>query len=95
MNGKPDASTGSDLPTQILLGQIPLLLKPDAQTVLVIGLGSGITAGSVLRHPVERLDIVEISEEVVEASVLPFTWSLIIWLPLPRVTDTVMFAPSL
>ncbi len=68
VNGKPDASTGGDLPTQILLGQIPLLLKPDAQTVLVIGLGSGITAGSVLRHPVERLDIVEISEEVVEGS---------------------------
>lgn len=68
VNGKPDASSRGDLPTQILLGQIPLLLKPDARNVLVIGLGSGITAGSVLRHPVERLDLVEISPEVVEGS---------------------------
>jgi predicted membrane-bound spermidine synthase len=68
LNGKPDASSQGDLPTQILLGQIPLLLKPDARSVLVIGLGSGITAGSVLRHPVERVDLVEISPEVVEGS---------------------------
>jgi predicted membrane-bound spermidine synthase len=67
VNGKPDASTRGDLPTQILLGQLPLLLKPDARKVLVIGLGSGITAGSVLRHPVESIDLVEISPEVVEA----------------------------
>lgn len=68
VNGKTDASSRGDLPTQILLGELPLLLKPDAQSVLVIGLGSGITAGSVLRHPVERLDLVEISPEVVEGS---------------------------
>jgi spermidine synthase len=68
LNGKPDASSQGDLPTQILLGQIPLLLKPDTRSVLVIGLGSGITAGSVLRHPVERVDLVEISPEVVEGS---------------------------
>ena len=68
VNGKTDASTSGDLGTQILLGQIPLLLKPDAEDVLVIGLGSGITAGSVLRHPIKRLDLVEISSEVVEAN---------------------------
>jgi spermidine synthase len=68
VNGKPDASTRGDLATQILLAQIPLLLKPDARDVLVIGLGSGITAGSALAHPVESLDVVEISPEVVEAN---------------------------
>lgn len=68
VNGKPDASTGGDLGTQILLGHIPLLLKPEAHNVLVIGLGSGITAGSVLRHPIEKLDLVEISSEVVEGN---------------------------
>jgi len=68
VNGKPDASSRGDLPTQILSGQVPLLLKPDARKVLVIGLGSGITAGSVLRHPVEKVDLVEISPEVVEGS---------------------------
>ena len=68
LNGKPDASSRGDLPTQILSGQVPLLLKPDSRKVLVIGLGSGITAGSVLRHPVEKVDLVEISPEVVEGN---------------------------
>jgi len=68
VNGKTDASSRGDLPTQILLGQIPLLLKPEAKEVLVIGLGSGITAGSVLRHPIEKLAVVEISPEVAEAN---------------------------
>jgi spermidine synthase len=68
VNGKSDASSRGDLPTQVLLGQLPLLLKPDARKILVIGLGSGVTAGSVLRHPVTRTDVVEISPEVVEAS---------------------------
>jgi spermidine synthase len=68
VNGKTDASSHGDLPTQILSAQIPLLLKPDASHVLVIGLGSGITAGSVLTYPVTKVEIVEISPEVVEGS---------------------------
>lgn len=67
VNGKVDATKEGDLPTQILLAQLPMCLKPEAREVLVVGLGSGITAGSVLRHPVERLDMVEISGAVVEA----------------------------
>jgi spermidine synthase len=69
VNGKADASTApGDMPTQVMLGHLPLLLHPDPRTVLVIGLGSGITAGSVVRHPIERLDIIEIEPVVVEAS---------------------------
>lgn len=68
VNGKPDASNMGDMPTQVLDGQIPMMLHPGADSVLVIGLGSGVTAGSVLTHPIRHLDIVEISPEVVEAS---------------------------
>jgi spermidine synthase len=68
VNGKPDASSRGDLPTQLLLAHVPLLLIPDAKQVLVVGLGSGITAGSALRYPLERLDLVEISAGVVEAA---------------------------
>jgi spermidine synthase len=69
INGKVDASLSpEDLSTQVLLGHLPLLLHQDPRAALVIGLGSGITAGSVARHPVERLDIVEIEPAVVEAS---------------------------
>jgi len=67
VNGKPDASTAGDLDTQLLLAHAPLFLVPDARSVLVIGYGSGITAGAALRHPIERLDVVEISPAVMAA----------------------------
>jgi len=70
LNGKADASTSlKDLRTQVLLAQIPLLLRPDSRDVLIVGLGSGVTAGSALAYPLRRLDVVEISEAVVEAEV--------------------------
>src|SRR5205085_3490260 len=65
INGKADASTGADIRTQLMIGHIPFLLRPDARRALCVGLGSGMTAGSMLRHPIERLDIVELSPEVV------------------------------
>ncbi|MDA8243574.1 MAG: fused MFS/spermidine synthase [Elusimicrobia bacterium] len=67
VNGKADASTGKDMRTQVLLAQLPLLLRPAAREALVIGFGSGVTAGSALLHPLKRLDVAEISGEVMEA----------------------------
>jgi len=68
-NGKVDASSYGDMSTQILLGELPMFLHQAPEEVMVIGLGSGITAGSVLQNPaVKHLDILEISPEVVEAS---------------------------
>ena len=68
VNGKPDASSRGDLPTQVLLGQIPLMLHQNPKDVCVIGLGSGVTLGSVLTHNVRSVDCVEILPEVVGAS---------------------------
>lgn len=68
VNGKTDAGDSPDNLTQRLLAHVPLLLHPDPKDVLVIGLGSGITLGAALRHPIARADIVEISPEVIEAS---------------------------
>lgn len=68
INGKSDASSVGDLPTQILLAQLPMTLHPRPDTALIIGFGSGVTAGSVLTHDVKLADCVEISPEVVEAS---------------------------
>lgn len=69
VNGKIDASDFGDMPTQVLLGQVPLLFGPPAKKVLVIGYASGVTTGSVARHPeVERIDAVEIEPAIVEAS---------------------------
>lgn len=70
VNGKSDASSVGDLPTQVLLAHMPMLLHPDASpdSALIIGYGSGVTAGSLLTHDVRSVDCVEISPEVMEAS---------------------------
>jgi predicted membrane-bound spermidine synthase/tetratricopeptide (TPR) repeat protein len=68
INGKGDASSVGDLSTQVLLGQLPMMFHPHANSSLVIGLGSGVTVGSILSHPVQSVDCVEISPEVIEAS---------------------------
>ncbi|MFI5345049.1 MAG: fused MFS/spermidine synthase [Elusimicrobiota bacterium] len=68
VNGKSDASSGPDMRTQILLGELPLILKPGAQDALVVGWGSGVTAGSMLSHPLAHLDAVELIPAVVDAS---------------------------
>ena len=67
-NGKPDASSHGDLPSQELVAHIPLLLHPDPKSALVVGLASGITLGSAGRYPLERMDCVEIAPAMVEAS---------------------------
>src|SRR5690606_15789612 len=65
VNGKADATSQGDLPTQLLTGHIPMLLKPDATNALVVGIGSGMTCGAVLTHPtIQHVDAVEISPEV-------------------------------
>lgn len=68
VNGKPDASTGPDLETQIMIGHLPMLWVPPKANVCVIGLGSGVSAGAALLHDPARLTVVEIEPAVVEAS---------------------------
>lgn len=71
VGGKPDASSGSeDMTTQLGLTLVPELLHPTGpREVLVIGMGSGVSLGAALAPPsVERVDMVEISPEVMEAA---------------------------
>ncbi|MBX5483354.1 MAG: spermidine synthase [Myxococcaceae bacterium] len=71
MNGKTDASNGADIKTQILAGHLGALFHArEPKNVLLIGSGAAITAGSILAHPIERLDLVEISPAVLEAAQL-------------------------
>lgn len=67
VNGKADASAISDLDTELLLGHLPLLFSRNPEKVLVIGFGSGITAGAVSTYPVGEIDIVEIEKAVIDA----------------------------
>ncbi|HUE89825.1 MAG TPA: fused MFS/spermidine synthase [Vicinamibacterales bacterium] len=68
IDGKVDASNAGDMLTQRLLAHVPLLLHPDPKRVAILGLGSGVTLGSALTHPIDHADVLEISPQVVDAS---------------------------
>lgn len=69
VNGKVDASTGTDIPTQILIGYIPIFYHDNPKDVFVVGLGSGMTAKAVLDFPQVRSVIcAELEPAVVEAN---------------------------
>jgi len=67
-SGKADASSRGDMNTQTLLAHFPMLFHQNPRTVMVLGLASGVTAGEVLYYPIEQLDVLEINQQVVEAS---------------------------
>lgn len=67
INGKVDASSHGDLSTQLLLAHLPLLAKPDTKEMFVFGMGSGITAGTALSHPIDHVTIAENCEPVLRA----------------------------
>jgi len=70
VNGKTDASNNrGDIEHEILTGALPLMLHPDPKDVLLIGLGSGISLGSVTQFDEpEKIDMVEIDPAIVEAA---------------------------
>ncbi|HZN05104.1 MAG TPA: hypothetical protein VFD06_16080, partial [Candidatus Polarisedimenticolia bacterium] len=68
INGKTEASSGGDMPTQLLAGHLPLLMRPGARDVLVIGLASGVSLGAVERHPVRSIRVIEIARGVPQAA---------------------------
>jgi len=70
VNGKAEASTAPvDRRLQYLLGHVPGLLHGRVERALVIGLGTGMTAGSLLDLPtLTSLEIAEISPAVARAA---------------------------
>lgn len=55
VSGKVEASTEPyDMRLQRMLGHLPALLHPDPQSVLVVGFGAGVTAGTFVVHPTVR-----------------------------------------
>jgi spermidine synthase len=66
MNGKSDGNARSDAGTQIMLGLLGALSHPDPQRALVIGLGTGTTAGWLGAIPgIQRVEVVELEPRVV------------------------------
>jgi spermidine synthase len=48
--------------------ELPMLLHPQPRSVFFLGLGTGITAGAALFHPVERVTVAEIVPAVARAA---------------------------
>jgi spermidine synthase len=70
VSGKVEASTEPyDMRLQRMLGHIPALIHKDPKSVLVVGFGAGVTAGTFVVHPeVENITICEIEPLIPQAS---------------------------
>jgi spermidine synthase len=65
INGKTDGSALGDAGTQVMSGLVGALLHPEPHTALVIGLGTGSSAGWLADVPgIERVDVVELEPAV-------------------------------
>jgi spermidine synthase len=69
-NGKVDASNDADMPTQIMVGLLPLLFydQPAPPKVALVGFGSGVTAGAITQYPIGSLEVVELEPAIYRAS---------------------------
>jgi spermidine synthase len=67
VNGKSDSSTFYDRETLKLVAHLPGLLGHKRERVMIVGLGTGVTAGEFTLYPdVVTIDVAEISPSVVE-----------------------------
>jgi spermidine synthase len=68
INGRTNASDTGDMPTQIMLGQLPILLAPRTDNALIVGFASGVSVGSLLQSPLKSLECVELEPATLEAA---------------------------
>ena len=69
VNGKSDASTGpTDRANMLFVGDLALVHHPMPKRALCIGLGGGLTLAAMAKHPLERLDCVELSPAVLKGA---------------------------
>ena len=69
VNGKSDGSAIGDAGTQVMGGLIGSMLHPDPRSALVIGLGTGSTAGWLAEVPsIERVDVVELEPAILRVA---------------------------
>ncbi len=68
VNGKNDGGTG-DLIPQARLAIFPMLFRPNARRVAIVGLGTGVTAGTAgMFGGVEAIDVVELEPAILEVA---------------------------
>ena len=69
INGRTNASDSIyDMPTQVMLGQLPLLVAPQRNNALVVGFATGVTVGAILQSPIDSVTCVELEPATVQGS---------------------------
>jgi spermidine synthase len=69
VSGNHQASTAGATPrVHQRIGNLPMIVHPDAREALVIGLGGGATAGALSQHTGVTVEVVELSREVTQAA---------------------------
>lgn len=70
INGRTNASDSADMPTQVILGQMPVLLAPRLDNALIVGYGSGVSVGAMLQSNIKSIECVELEPKVIDAGAL-------------------------
>jgi predicted membrane-bound spermidine synthase len=71
VNGKSDGNCLEDAATQVGLAVLGTVLHPDPQKCLVVGLGTGETAGWLAdMTPVKNVDVVELEPDIIQVAQL-------------------------
>lgn len=69
VNGKSDGAAVDDAPTQVMGGLVGAILHPNPRSALVVGLGTGSTAGWLGAVPsMERVNVVELEPVVLDVA---------------------------
>ena len=68
INGRTNASDKEDMSTQVMLGQMPLLVAPQIRNALIVGYATGVTAGSILQSPIESVECLELEPATINGS---------------------------
>lgn len=69
INGRTNASDSIyDMPTQVMLAQVPMLVAPKIDNGLIIGYATGVSVGAMLQSPIQSVTCVELEPETVKGS---------------------------
>ncbi|HET9224448.1 MAG TPA: fused MFS/spermidine synthase, partial [Roseiflexaceae bacterium] len=69
VNGRNEVPTDpQSMRAFYMLGHLPALLRPQAQSALMVSFGNGIATGAMSRHNIPRIQAVELVAEQVEAA---------------------------
>ena len=69
INGRTNASDSVfDMPTQVMLAQVPMLVAPKLDKGLIIGFATGVSVGAMLQSPIGSVTCVELEPATVNGS---------------------------